>query len=48
MRSKAPEHESIWQLRLDLASAKALMFVGSSPSDEETDPDVHLFLYDRY
>ena len=40
--------ESIWRLRLDLASAKALMFVGASLSDEDVDPDVHLFFYDRY
>ena len=40
--------DSIWRLRLDLASARALMLLGSSPADEDLNPDVHLFLYDRY
>ena len=48
MTKKAPEQDSMWRLRLDLASAKALMLVGSSPAEEDVDPNIHLFFYDRY
>jgi|SRR5882672_11858393 len=48
MRTSQAENDSAWRLRLDLASAKALMLVGSSTPDEDIDPDVHLFFYDRY
>ena len=40
--------DTIWRLRVDLVSAKALLFVGSSAAEEEIEPDVHLFFYDRY
>ena len=48
MTTTTPEQDSIWRLRLDLASAKALMLVGSSHPEEDIDPNVHLFFYDRY
>jgi hypothetical protein len=48
MTTNASERDSIWRLRLDLASAKALILVGSSPSEADIDPNVHLFFYDRY
>jgi hypothetical protein len=46
--TKTSERESIWGLRLDLVSAKVLLLLGSSPSDEDLEPSVHLFFYDRY
>ena len=48
MTTNAPENDSIWRLRLDLASAKALMLVGASSAEDDIDPNVHLFFYDRY
>src|SRR2546422_11359499 len=39
---------TVWQLRFDLASARALLWVAPASGTGEVEPDVHLYLGDRY
>jgi hypothetical protein len=47
VRTKA-QANSVWKLRADLASARALLWVAGAGSRGEPTPEVHLYLYDRY
>src|SRR5207248_9306346 len=40
--------DSPWPLRLDLISAKALVWVASVGRDAELTRDAHIFFFDRY
>ena len=40
--------DSLWPLRLDLISAKALVWVASVGRDAELTRDAHIFFFDRY
>ena len=40
--------DSFWPLVVDLASAKALVWVASIKGDAELTPDAHLYFSDRY
>jgi hypothetical protein len=40
--------DSPWPLRLDLISAKALVWVASVGRDAELTQDAHIFFFDRY
>ena len=48
MKKREEPEESIWGLRVDLASAKALLWVGLRSESSDLRPEVHLYLYDRY
>jgi len=39
---------SPWKVRLDLLSARILVWIASAGRTDELRPEVHLFLYDRY
>ena len=40
--------ESLWALRLDLLSAKALVWIASMGRDADLTPEAHLYLFDLY
>src|SRR5581483_2229218 len=40
--------DSLWSLRLDLFSAKLLVWVASIGRDAELRPETHLYFFDRY
>ena len=45
---KNPPPDSAWRLRVDLASAKVLIWAASVGRDVELSPDTHLYLATRY
>ena len=40
--------ESLWALRFDLLSAKALVWIASMGREADLTPEAHLYLFDRY
>jgi hypothetical protein len=40
--------DSLWSLRVDLMSAKLLIWLTSLGQDAEWRPETHLYFYDRY
>jgi hypothetical protein len=40
--------DSLWSLRLDLASAKLLVWMASVGREAELRPEAHLYFFDRY
>ena len=45
---KTPPADSAWRLRVDLASAKVLIWAARVGRDAELTPDTHLYLATRY
>lgn len=45
---KNPPADSAWRLRVDLASAKVLIWAASVGRDAELSPETHLYLATRY
>ena len=48
MRPPGPKKESISEVRLDLASAKVLVWIASVGRDAELTADAHIYFFDRY
>ena len=48
MKASGPKKESISEVRLDLASAKILVWVASAGRDAELTSEAHLYFFDRY
>jgi hypothetical protein len=46
--AKGPLHRSAWQLRMDLAWTRGLLWFARAGRGGEPKRDVHLFLADRY
>jgi hypothetical protein len=40
--------DSIWKLRADVVSTRALLWIAGAGRNGDPIPDVHLYLYDRY
>jgi hypothetical protein len=40
--------DSLWSLRLDLVSAKLLVWLASAGRDGDLRPETHLYFFDRY
>lgn len=40
--------DSVWSLRLDLPSARVLVWVASVGRDVELTPETHIYFFDRY
>jgi hypothetical protein len=45
---KTVDNPSVWRLRYDVLSVRALVLLVGGAADEDLKPDVHLFLGDRY
>jgi hypothetical protein len=48
MKAQHARNESISEIRLDLASAKILVWVASVGRDAALTPEAHLYFFDRY
>ena len=48
MEKSDRDQDSLWVLRLDVASARVLLWLGSAGAADDLRPEVHLYLYDRY
>ena len=42
------ETDSVWKLRADVVSTRALLWIAGAGRNCDPIPDVHLYLYDRY
>ena len=45
---RQPQTESIWKLRVDLVSARVLIWAASVGRDAELTPETHFYLANRY
>lgn len=48
MKARSPKNESISDVRLDLASAKVLVWIASVGRDAELTAEAHIYFFDRY
>jgi len=48
MNAPAPKHESISAVRLDLVSAKVLVWIASVGRDAELTAEAHIYFFNRY
>jgi hypothetical protein len=48
MKAPAPKKESISEVRLDLVSAKILVWIASVGRDAELTAEAHIYFFDRY
>jgi hypothetical protein len=48
MNSSGPKPESISEVRLDLVSAKILVWIATAGGDVEFTADAHMYFFDRY